>query len=128
MNKNEPRPLGEVINDLIQSGELPKFKSSKRCKGMDKMSKIKKEELVREILANFDFAKVHRIMLLLNWQWRGKTPTIGDLSAEAGRLLRNVIYNDNVYSSGTGGLQAFKTDESLELYFILEQSFALIKK
>ena len=95
---------------------------------MDKMSKIRKEELVREILADFDFAKVHRIMLLLNWQWRGKTPTIGDLRAEAGRLLRNVIENDNVYSSGTGGLQAFKTDESLELYFILEQSFALIKK
>ena len=22
MNKNEPRPLGEVINDLIQSGEI----------------------------------------------------------------------------------------------------------
>ena len=27
MNKNEPRPLGEVINDLIQSGEiLPNYK------------------------------------------------------------------------------------------------------
>jgi hypothetical protein len=28
MNKNEPRPLGEVIKDLIQSGEiLPNYKS-----------------------------------------------------------------------------------------------------
>lgn len=27
MNKNEPRPLGEVIKDLIQSGEiLPNYK------------------------------------------------------------------------------------------------------
>lgn len=33
MNKNEPRPLGEVINDLIQSGEiLPNYKK----KGYDK--------------------------------------------------------------------------------------------
>lgn len=33
MNKNEPRPLGEVIKDLIQSGEiLPNYKD----KGYDK--------------------------------------------------------------------------------------------
>ena len=30
MNKNEPRPLGEVIKDLIQSAEiLPNYKSNK---------------------------------------------------------------------------------------------------
>lgn len=43
------------------------------------MSVIQKEDLVRSVIAGFDFGKVHRVMLLLNWKWRGHVPTITEL-------------------------------------------------
>ena len=95
---------------------------------MKEMSVIQKEDLVRSVIAGFDFGKVHRVMLLLNWEWRGHIPTITELRVEAARLLRGVIMEDRVISKSCGGLHAFKTDSSLELHFILEDSEALFDK
>ena len=96
---------------------------------MKNMSNIQKEDLVRIAITSFDFGKVHRIMLLLNWKWiGGRVPTITELRVEAARLLRGVIMEDGCIAKSCGGLRAYKTDSSLELDFVLEQSFALFDK
>ena len=46
------------------------------------------EHMIEDILNEFDFDKVERVMEALNWKWRGETPTLYDLREEALRLLR----------------------------------------
>jgi hypothetical protein len=46
------------------------------------------EYMIEDILNEFDFDKVERVMEALNWKWRGETPTLYDLREEALRLLR----------------------------------------
>jgi hypothetical protein len=46
------------------------------------------DDMIRDIMDNFDFDKVYDAMDALDWKWRGETPTIDDLYEEAKRLLR----------------------------------------
>lgn len=89
---------------------------------MKNLTDKQKEKLVKDILKNFDFKKVHKIMIQLNWHWRGKVPTIEDIKYQARKLLENVIYDEHCWGSGTGGFYAQKTEETVTLYFILESS------
>jgi hypothetical protein len=98
---------------------------------------------INEILDEFNFAKVHKTMVALDWKWGtlngGKDiPTIEELRATAERLLRGAAeyrlgdYKDEHWKVpivyGTGGFQATAyCDEdknkitSLELKFIVEE-------
>ena len=46
------------------------------------------DDMIKDIMDEFDFDKVERVMESLNWKWRGETPTLYDLREEALRLLR----------------------------------------
>ena len=83
------------------------------------------EQQVEEILASFDFDRVHRVMESLHWSWANldRTPTKRELVAEAGRLLRELEGKPGVI--GSGGLRAsYKEDGALSLKFILSESWS----
>jgi len=66
--------------------------------------------MIDEILDEFDFEKVHRVMLALDWKWyiEGEkvNPSIGDLRRRARSLLQHVVNNKNT-AAASGGFTAF---------------------
>jgi hypothetical protein len=80
---------------------------------------------VDEVLADFDFERVHRVMDWLGWTWAnlGRTPTIAELTDEARRLLLELNGEPEVL--GSGGLRAsYKSDGTLSLKFILAEAWS----
>ena len=73
---------------------------------------------IDNILDEFDFERVHKVMVALNWQWHNTdgVPTIGDLRRTARDLLRSVV-QDNHVMVGSGGFFAYKDAEVLGLRF-----------
>lgn len=65
--------------------------------------------MIDEILDEFDFEKVHRVMVALDWQWYGidGVPSIGDLRRQARSLLQKVVDSKDTLSVGTGGFTAY---------------------
>lgn len=66
--------------------------------------------MIDEILDEFDFEKVHRVMVALDWQWyiQGEktNPSIADLRRTARSLLQHVVNNKNI-AAASGGFTAF---------------------
>jgi hypothetical protein len=94
---------------------------------------LEKSEIMRieDIMNNFDFKKVHSVMVLMNWQWYSSisktgVPALREIKKTAKRLLNDALIcsreNKNVdIEISTGGFKAryaFSTD-SLHLYFII---------
>ena len=43
---------------------------------------------IDDIMDNFDFHKVHRVMEFMNWQWSGEVvPSVSEMRKEARRLV-----------------------------------------
>ena len=88
------------------------------------MKQEEKNKLVEEVLNEFDFAKVDRVMRMLDWEWSifGKhraIPGIYGLMTEARDLLYQVLGRENEGWICCGGFRASWDGESLELEFIL---------
>jgi hypothetical protein len=84
---------------------------------------------VEEILASFDFDRVHRVMESLHWTWANldRTPTKRELIAEARRLLTELEAKPGVL--GSGGLRvSYKDDGALSLKFILCESWSYLNE
>ena len=94
---------------------------------------MSKEELidrmVTAVMEDFDFDRVHRVMVNLDWKWdigdgEMTVPSIYRLTKEAERLLRDVAqhYGDKeFYSCGSGGFMTHLDGETLTLQFILTE-------
>ena len=83
------------------------------------------ERQVEEVLATFDFERVHHVMESLSWTWANldRVPTRAELLAEARRLLDELDGAPGVH--GSGGLRAsYKDDGTLSLKFILCESWS----
>jgi hypothetical protein len=83
------------------------------------------ERQVLEVLDTFDFSRAHRTMEYLDWTWAslGRIPTQRELTAEAGRLLRELAGKPGV--RGSGGLRAsLKEDGTLSLKFVVCESWS----
>jgi hypothetical protein len=83
------------------------------------------ERQVEEVLATFDFERVHHVMESLSWTWANldRVPTRAELLAEAQRLLAELDGSPGVH--GSGGLRAsYKDDGTLSLKFILCESWS----
>ena len=83
------------------------------------------ERQVEEVLATFDFERVHHVMESLSWTWANldRVPTRAELLAEARRLLAELDGSPGVH--GCGGLRAsYKDDGTLSLKFILCESWS----
>lgn len=92
---------------------------------------MKKEEAVNEILDEFDFEKVHKVVVALNWKWltadtNYDVPTIGDLRKKARKLLNDVInYEKSDVIMSAGGFEArrekYKDVTQIVLKFVVTQ-------
>jgi hypothetical protein len=88
-------------------------------------TKTRFQEQVEEVLLNFDFDRVHRVMESLSWAWANldRVPTRAELSTEGRRLLAELGGRPGVL--GSGGLRAsYKEDGTLSLKFILCESWS----
>ena len=97
------------------------------------------QRLVDEIMDDFDYEKVQKVMEYLNWKWYpidGQIPSVTDLKKKSRELLYDVIEHSLKYRStcliSAGGFnveavwddEEFKLDE-VNLKFILESNGAL---
>ena len=78
------------------------------------------QEKIDEILDNFDFERVHRAMLGMNWTWQSCdcVPNIADLRRKARELLKQLIESDYA-EMGTGGIRVEKRGDFLRLSFVV---------
>ena len=75
---------------------------------------------INEILAKFDFEKVHKVMVFLRWEWQGvngwSVPSIERLRAHAATLLARVKDRQTL---STGGLSVEREGDWYSLAFVL---------
>jgi len=78
---------------------------------------------VVEIIKNFDFEKVRKVMVTLEWYWNGEiqAPSVGDLMLTAQRLLTEVVEKEDDWSMSTGGFLATKMNGMLALKFMVDE-------
>lgn len=87
------------------------------------------EKAIKEVLRNFDFAKVHKCMTIFDWKWikpgGSEVPSIGTIYQAAEEMLTRAVKgykeNNRIYSLGTGGLMATADEEMLMLSFVVTQ-------
>lgn len=123
--KDTLKELKDTCTKLGQ--DTPKTKPKTGDKE-DFISEIDRKK-VYDVLKNFDFEKVQKIMTSLDWKWCGTlhgVPTVDEIKALAHRLLVDAIYENTTIA--TGGLRATyesKKDEDdvsfLSLEFIVEE-------
>lgn len=84
------------------------------------------KQMVDEIIKNFDFEKVHRVMVFLDWRWggytgdpndRGKVPTMDELKKAARDRCEEAL---KFGTSVTGGFHASYEYGELSLKFALD--------
>ena len=76
------------------------------------------QSLIDDVMDNFDFHKVHKVMKFLNWKWaftEGGVPEVWELKKEARRLLTDCLYElikngEDNWSIATGGFCARATN------------------
>jgi hypothetical protein len=78
----------------------------------------KRSDMVNEVLAHFDFEKVHKVMTYLNWKWfdKASVPSISDLKESAEHHLYSAIeqalspnntdHHEVGWMSASGGFEA----------------------
>lgn len=86
----------------------------------------KQQELIDDIMDNFNFEKVHKVMKFLNWTWWDNklekyiNPTIQELRSNARKKLKRIL-EENHASIGSGGFVARKYDDgTISLEFKIE--------
>ena len=84
----------------------------------------KQQEIVDDIMDNFDFDKVHNVMVELDWGWGDSDgnlsiPEIWELKKSARRLLKESM--EEGLCVATGGFQVDKDGDYISLKFIVEE-------
>lgn len=86
----------------------------------------KQQELIDDIMDNFNFEKVHKVMTFLNWTWynletmKEYIPTIQEIRSSARDRLKTVLLEKYGYCE-SGGLVARKyDDDTISLEFKIE--------
>jgi hypothetical protein len=75
------------------------------------------------VINNFDFNKVHQVMVMLGWEWGGinRTPTVGELQEMAEKCLREA-YEGNTNISCGGFIASYsKRDRGFMLCFTVDE-------
>jgi hypothetical protein len=120
LDRNELLALQQLINKAL---DQPKEKDV--------------DDMIKDIMDEFDFGRVETAMDALDWEWRGETPTIKDLEKEAERLLRGAAesrlgrfkdaHHDTPIKNACGGFEAraFCNEDKtkitgLDLAFVVE--------
>lgn len=90
------------------------------------------EQMVTDVMEDFDFDRVHKVMENLDWRWtiendERTVPSTYRLMKKAEHLLRETAayYGDKEFHAiGTGGLMASLDGGVLALQFILTETTA----
>lgn len=89
------------------------------------------EKMIADVMEHFDFDKVRKVMLHLDWKWdigEGEmtVPSTYRLTKKAESLLRRVATSDDEEPRicSTGGFTAKMFDGALSLSFVLEEMSA----
>ena len=84
-----------------------------------------KEQLINNVMADFDFERVQKVMSLLNWKYHNGVPTVFELKKFAQSLLESVLRApqkyDSVYSGGFF-VQFDRLAHTLSMQFIITES------
>ena len=94
------------------------------------------EQMIEDIIENFDFNQVQSVMDYLDWKWRGEYVTVEMLREQAERLLRGAMESrlgsfrheshEVGIVNGTGGLEAKAwCDETKTKIVALDLKFVL---
>ena len=88
------------------------------------MMKNKHKKAIDKIMDWFDFSKVHRTMVALEWKWASAEdgiPTEPEIRETARKLMEDAI-KDKV-SIGTGGFRVHydKKDDFISLSFVISE-------
>jgi len=82
------------------------------------------QEQIDDILDNFDFDKVHKVMVFLNWKYGGSVPTVSELKENARGLLKEAVKLDlHWYSSGGFHVkhEVFEKNSYISLEFVIAE-------
>ena len=91
---------------------------------------MKNKEQIKIILEDFDFKKVHKAMIAVDWKWKfqngRRIPSYQELEHNAKITLEKVASSkEEVVVFKLGGFCASKENNILQLQFILEESNSL---
>lgn len=112
--KDAPTKIVKVKLEMLDKYEWKEIKMVKPTKT--------KQQMVDEIMDWFDFDRVHKVMVALDWHWASADdgiPSKGELRKVARELLWRVLENKDEYKIATGGFQASYENEVLSLKFIV---------
>ena len=96
------------------------------------MDKDKIIKVLNEIMDNFDFEKIRKVMVALNWKWAGAkgdengVPTIDEIKQGAANLLWDLANDPKNKAIATGGFRVEKdfldpNDPWVQLSFRVEE-------
>ena len=119
----------EMLNKIIPVQEQYSTKKTKREQQDIDMQFIT-DEMIQEVMDNFDFEKVHDVMSFLNWTWQDEgVPNIDSITKSAHSLLLDIqktskesLCGDYIEISSGGFIAAFKKgfENPLSLSFYIE--------
>ena len=125
LNQEQLETLRTLLNEMAKTPISPNLISLKPV-----------DQMINNIMNEFDFGKVQITMDYLGWKWIGQPVTIDMLKAEARRLLRGAAFSrlhefkDEHWEQGiqnsTGGFQAMAwCDEDKTKITMLDLKFIL---
>lgn len=79
----------------------------------------KQQEIIDEIMDNFDFERVHKTMIALNWGCGNGVPDLSDIKKSARCRLKTAM-EENV-SCASGGFFVEKEGDYISLKFVVAE-------
>lgn len=101
--------------------------------GIVVLTKEQKEQMIADVMDDFDFDKVHDVMKALGWEWATRkgdcaVPGVWQIAKQAKSILDDVMeyYGDGEFHLiSTGGFMAvLEEDGKLSLLFVIDQTSA----
>jgi hypothetical protein len=94
----------------------------------------KQQDALDNIMDNFDFDQVHKVMVFLNWKWANGNGSLGvpekyELRGEARRLLKMAIEEKTTVSTG-GFIAEYRESEVdgwMDLKFVVSDWDEVVK-
>ena len=102
---------------------MSKNRNKNRKQRLTENEKKLRKAMVKDIMDDFDFVKIHKVMKALNWEWRDEgVPNLYSIMKTAEELLIDAFTRKGTMS--TGGFTASMIEDTLSLSFNLEQGEA----